>query len=229
MNCGQASARIRKAHRWGHRRNCRRGPHSGRCDVDGSRPEGTQFSGGGRPPARSHTGEEASGVAKGENLLRVNAREAASGVAGLDWVDSVTVSRDFPSTLTINVSEHKAVAFVKRDNKPYLIDDKGEEFTSAEPPAGAVEVTGSVDSGSPQTQDAVRAIAALSDDVRNQVAKLEVAGEYSLTFTTKDDRRIFWGASDSNDEDKAHAFATVLKMEGREWNISNPELVTTRG
>ena len=173
--------------------------------------------------------EEASGVAKGENLLRVNAREAASGVAGLDWVDSVTVSRDFPSTLTINVSEHKAVAFVKRDDKPFLIDDKGEEFTSAEPPAGAVEVTGSVDSGSPQTQDAVRAIAALSDDVRNQVAKLEVAGEYSLTFTTKDGRRVFWGASDSNDEDKAHAFATVLKMEGREWNISNPELVTTRG
>lgn len=173
--------------------------------------------------------EEAAGVPEGENLLRVNAREAASGVAGLDWVDSATVSRDFPSTLTINVAEHKAVAFVKRDNKPILIDDKGEEFTSAEPPAGTVEVTGSVDSGSSQTQDAVRAIAALSDEVRNQVATLEVADQYSLTFTTKDGRRVFWGASDSNDEDKAHAFATVLKMEGREWNISNPELVTTRG
>ncbi|MCZ9295655.1 cell division protein FtsQ/DivIB [Corynebacterium yonathiae] len=173
--------------------------------------------------------EEASGVPEGENLLRVNTREAAAGVAGLDWVDSVTVSRDFPSTLTFNVSEHKAVAFVKRDNKPFLIDDKGEEFTSAEPPAGAVEVTGSVDSGSPQTQDAVRAIAVLSEDVRNQVAKLEVADEYSLTFTTKDGRRVFWGAGDSNNEDKAHAFETVLKMEGREWNISNPELVTTRG
>ena len=133
------------------------------------------------------------------------------------------------STLTINVEEHKAVAFVKRDNKPFLIDDKGEEFTSAEPPAGAVEVTGSVDSGSRQTQDAVRAIAALSDDLRNQVGTLDVADEYSLIFTTKDGRRVFWGASDSNDDDKARAFATVLKMEGREWNISNPELVTTRG
>jgi len=173
--------------------------------------------------------EEAAGVPEGENLLRVDAGKAASGVAGLDWVDSVTVSRDFPSTLTINVEEHKAVAFVKRDNKPFLIDDKGEEFTSAEPLAGAVEVTGSVDSGSRQTQDAVRAIAALSDDVRNQVGTLDVADEYSLIFTTKDGRRVFWGASDSNDDDKARAFATVLKMEGREWNISNPELVTTRG
>ena len=56
--------------------------------------------------------EEASGVPEGENLLRVNAREAASGVAGLDWVDSVTVSRDFPSTLTINVAEHLSLIHI---------------------------------------------------------------------------------------------------------------------
>jgi len=115
------------------------------------------------------------------------------------------------------------------DPPPPLIDDKGEEFTSAEPPEGAVELTGDIDSGSTEAQDAVAAIAALSDDVRHQVATLEVTDSYSLQFTMKDDRRIFWGASDKNNDDKARAFATVLKMEGREWNISNPELVTTRG
>ncbi len=173
--------------------------------------------------------QEAAGVPEGENLLRVDAHEAASGVANLDWADSVTVSRDLPSTLTISVTEHKPIAFVKRDDTTYLIDDKGEEFTSAEPPEGAVELTGDIDSGSSEAQDAVAAIAALSDDVRHQVATLEVTDSYSLQFTTKDDRRIFWGASDKNNDDKARAFATVLKMEGREWNISNPELVTTRG
>ncbi|MBK4141970.1 FtsQ-type POTRA domain-containing protein [Corynebacterium macginleyi] len=171
---------------------------------------------------------EAAGVSEGENLLRVDAHEAARGVASLDWADSVTVSRDLPSTLNISVQEHRAVAFVKRDDTTYLIDDKGQEFISADPPEGAVELTGGIESGSTAAKDAVSAIAALSDEVRHQVATLEVTDSYSLQFITKDDRRIFWGVSDENNDDKARAFETVLKMGGQEWNISNPELVTTR-
>ena len=56
---------------------------------------------------------------------------------------------------------------------------------------------------------------------------LEVKSAYSMTFRLKDDRSVFWGASEDN-ANKALAFETVLKMEGGQWNISNPELVTTK-
>ncbi|AMO92536.1 cell division FtsQ family protein [Corynebacterium simulans] len=168
--------------------------------------------------------EEASGVAKGENLVRVDARAAASGVARLPWVKSATVSRSFPSTLSVEVTEHEAVAF--RD-KNKLIDAEGEEFAEDTPPEGAVEITGSAEPGSEEMSDAVEVVAALPQPLRAQVKSLEAKNAYSMTFHLKDDRSVFWGASEDN-ANKALAFETVLKMEGGQWNISNPELVTTK-
>lgn len=168
--------------------------------------------------------EEASGVAKGENLVRVDARAAASGVARLPWVKSATVSRSFPSTLSVEVTEHEAVAF--RD-KNKLIDAEGEEFAEDTPPEGAVEITGSAEPDSEEMSDAVEVVAALPQPLRAQVKSLEVKSAYSMTFRLKDDRSVFWGASEDN-ANKALAFETVLKMEGGQWNISNPELVTTK-
>ena len=48
-----------------------------------------------------------------------------------------------------------------------------------------------------------------------------------MTFHLKDERTVFWGASEDN-ANKALAFETILKMEGQNWNISNPELVTSK-
>ncbi len=45
----------------------------------------------------------------------------------------------------------------------------------------------------------------------------------------KDGRTVTWGANngDADNANKARAFASVLKMDGQNWNISNPELVTS--
>ncbi|HCG2962747.1 TPA: FtsQ-type POTRA domain-containing protein [Corynebacterium striatum] len=168
--------------------------------------------------------EESSGVAVGENLVRVDARAAASGVAQLPWVKSATVSRAFPSTLYIEVIEHEAVAFREGN---LLIDAEGKEFTTDTPPEGAVEITGSAEPGSQEIRDAVDVLAALPQNLRAQVKSLEVKDAYSMTFHLKDERTVFWGASEDN-ANKALAFETVLKMEGQNWNISNPELVTSK-
>ncbi|HAT6617079.1 TPA: FtsQ-type POTRA domain-containing protein [Corynebacterium striatum] len=168
--------------------------------------------------------EESSGVAVGENLVRVDARAAASGVAHLPWVESATVSRAFPSTLDIEVIEHEAVAFREGN---LLIDAEGKEFTTDTPPEGAVEITGSAEPGSQEMRDAVDVLAALPQNLRAQVKSLEVKNAYSMTFHLKDERTVFWGASEDN-ANKALAFETILKMEGQNWNISNPELVTSK-
>lgn len=168
--------------------------------------------------------EESSGVAVGENLVRVDARAAASGVAQLPWVKSATVSRAFPSTLYIEVIEYEAVAFREGN---LLIDAEGKEFTTDTPPEGTVEIAGSAEPGSQEMRDAVDVLAALPQNLRAQVKSLEVKNAYSMTFHLKDERTVFWGASEDN-ANKALAFETVLKMEGQSWNISNPELVTSK-
>lgn len=171
--------------------------------------------------------EQASGVPKGTNLARLDAREAAQGVAEIPWVESATVSRAFPSTVHIEIVEHEAVAFVRDGDSTVLVDNHGKEFVEAEAPPEAVEVTGHTDSGSPEMQAAVDAVAALPAPIREKVSALEVKDRYSLTFRTKDDKTIFWGASEDN-KNKAIAFEDVLKLEGESWNISNPSLVTRR-
>ncbi|WP_296131020.1 cell division protein FtsQ/DivIB [Corynebacterium sp. YSMAA1_1_D6] len=171
--------------------------------------------------------ERASGVAKGSNLVRLDAHAAAGGVAQLPWVESATVSRAFPSTVHIEVIEHEAVAFVHDGDQTVLVDNQGKEFATDTPPAEAIELTGHTDSGSPEMQAAVDAVSALPAEVREKIKTLEVRGTYDLTFKTKDDKIIYWGAAEDN-ANKAIAFEDVLKLEGTEWNISNPALVTSR-
>ena len=171
--------------------------------------------------------EQASGVVKGSNLARLDAREAAHGVASLPWVESATVSRAFPSTVHIELVEHEAVAYVRQGDRTILVDNHGKEFVEDEAPPEAVELTGHTDSGSPEMQGAVDAVAALPAPIREKVAALEIKDRYSLTFRTEDDKTIFWGASEDN-ANMAIAFEDVLKLEGESWNISNPSLVTRR-
>ena len=130
--------------------------------------------------------EEASGIHHGDNLVRVDVGEAARDVAALPWVASATVSRSFPSSVKVKLTEHTPVAFVKDDGKTRLIDDRGEDFAEGEPPVGAVEITGDTgtpdDSGedadalhTPEMEEAVAVLAALPDDLRGQVGTLDIS------------------------------------------------------
>ena len=187
----------------------------------------TAFEVEGNEHVAAEDAEQASGVATGSNLVRLNAREAAQGVASLPWVESATVSRAFPSTVHISVVEHEAVAYVEDGGRTVLVDDKGKEFVEDTPPAEAIQLTGNPESGSPEMQAAVDAVSALPAEVRTRVKTLEIEDTYSLTFVTDDDKTIFWGAAEDN-ANKAIAFEDVLQLEGDSWNISNPSLVTRR-
>ena len=67
----------------------------------------------------------------------------------------------------------------------------------------------------------------ISDTARPRVRALETEGKYNYKLVLDDDRVVHWGASVDN-ANKALALETVLQMEGGEFNISNPELVTSR-
>lgn len=157
---------------------------------------------------------------------RVNVRDAAHRVASDPWVKTVTVSRDWPSAITVMVEEHKAVAFIAESEGAHLIDSEGKDFLVADPPPGTIEIVGTHAGDEAGLARAVDIASSISDRSRGQIAAIE-AGTYDHVLRTVDGRTVHWGASEDN-ANKALALETVLQMEGQEFNIANPQLVTSR-
>ncbi|QGU07804.1 Cell division protein FtsQ [Corynebacterium occultum] len=170
---------------------------------------------------------EVSGIATEENMLRVNVAAAASAVADSPWVKAVSVRRNWPATISIDVTERNAVLFTDTAEGIKLIDESGVPFLIGEPPAETVEVTGDANDDTAELVEVAEVVAAVDPAVREQVARVEVPSALEITFHLHDGRSVYWGANRDN-HDKALAMETVLSREGQHWNISNPTMVTVR-
>ncbi|MGX0629975.1 cell division protein FtsQ [Corynebacterium afermentans] len=165
-----------------------------------------------------------SGVETGTPMGRVDVRRAAQDVATNPWVDSVTVKRNWPNAVDVTVVEHTPVAWIDQGGEPHLINSEGQDFVVAQPPVGAVQL---VDIGEEQLPKAVEVASAITDVARPQVRELTRDGDHSFVLKLDGDRTVTWGASEDN-RNKALALETVLQLDGKSFNISNPELVTSR-
>ncbi|WP_051069208.1 cell division protein FtsQ/DivIB [Corynebacterium mastitidis] len=175
-------------------------------------------------PAEVH---EASGISEGQNLVRVNEAAAATAVAQLEWVESVTVARSLPSTVSIRVTEHTPVLFTRKDGQPLLIDEHGEAFAYGDPPEGTMEATGEATNDPAVMGELVRAVNEIDPGVRAQVASVSVPHQWEVEFRLADGRVVYWGSLEDA-RDKALAMRTVLTRAGEHWDVSNPRLVTVR-
>ena len=168
--------------------------------------------------------QEATGIEPDTPIGRVNVRDAAKRVASNPWVETATVSRNWPNAIDVQLTEHAPIAWVERDGEPHLIDRQGRDFITAPPPPGAVQLDGIDDA---QMEQAVEVAASISDRARPRVRSLTADGPYSFVLVLDDDRTVFWGSNEDN-HNKSIALETVLQMEGSAFNISNPELVTVQ-
>lgn len=162
----------------------------------------------------------------GQNMLFADTGAAATSVAELPWVESVTVSRDWPSSVRVSITEYVAVGVVDSDDGPAAINDRGRVFLRGEAPEGAVPVRAEVDD-----TDALAAagetLGALPDDLRDAVEEVDAPAADEVTLRFADDREVFWGSSDRAEE-KAEATRVVLTREGQQWNVANPALPSVR-
>ena len=171
--------------------------------------------------------EELTGIVPETPMGRVDVRAAAEGVAANPWVKSATVKRDWPSSIQVDVEEYTAVAFVVLEDGAHLIDAEGKDFLVADPPPGAMELVGPGIEDEEGKRAAVEIAASISEKARGQVEALDARGPYEYVLRLREGRTVVWGAAEDN-ANKALALESVLQMEGTEFNISNPELVTSR-
>lgn len=181
---------------------------------------------------------EASGITENQKLIRLNTNAAARSVAGQPWVDSVTISRSWPQGVTISVREFAPVVFIRATDGEHLFSAKGEEFVTAPPPPGVIEVVdaprvdepvdGKIDPEPRVIKAVLDVVKALPEPVAHRVERISAPSEAEIKLFLTDGYEVYFGSSD-NATEKARATEIVLSRDEKTWNVSNPRLPTAKG
>jgi cell division protein FtsQ len=157
---------------------------------------------------------ETAGLDEGTPLLRVDVTAAQERVAQLPQVDSVEVTRGWPSTVVITVVERTPVAVVGTPGRRSLVDARGVLFETitGDAPDGVVPLAvAEPGPDDPPTMAALGALTALPDDVRDHVAGAAATSAEDVSLTLDDGTTVRWGTHEETDE-KAAALTAVLEQ-----------------
>lgn len=169
-----------------------------------------------------------SAVPVGTPLLRVDTGVAEARIEQIPRVESATVERHLPSTVTITVVERVPVAFVDLSDGTHLFDRNGVDFAVEAPPEGVIElVTPTAQTGDRTTEDAVSVLAGLPDDLRQLVVRVDAPRDTAISLALSDNRTLAWGSADDS-EYKAQVARALLTQPGAVYDVSSPDLPTIR-
>jgi cell division protein FtsQ len=171
----------------------------------------------------------AAGVRPGQPLARVDTAAVADRVRAIPGVARVAVTRSWPATLRIAVTERLGVAVATVAGVPWLVDGTGVRFQQLRTvPAGlprlAVRDVGPDD---PATTAALAALAALGPPVRAQLEVVTAQTPDSVTLALRGGRTVLWGGTDEPAA-KARVLAALLARSGTVYDVSTPSVVTVR-
>ncbi|MCF8589285.1 cell division protein FtsQ/DivIB [Gordonia liuliyuniae] len=166
----------------------------------------------------------------GTPLLQVDTGAIASRIAVLPAIEEVTVEREYPSTLAIDVTERVPVAIVDQDGKVAVMDRLGVTYQSfpdrkslpstfAGLPTLVTDHPGPKD---PTTTAVLKVAQALPQWLHDRTASIEASSPVDITLVLDSERRAVWGDSSQNDE-KAESLRQILRLKGDEFNVSSPD------
>jgi cell division protein FtsQ len=187
---------------------------------------------------------QASQVRIGEPYLGLDLVAIRARVAALPRVASVRVTRDYPSSLRITVTERPPVASVSAGSVYWLIAADGTVLDAAASRPADLPYVASVplpDGVGPGTRlppgnelaNALTALGGMAPQLKRQVAGVDARTLDSLEFTLKDGTRVLYGlAVDQPAKDAAVSLVRrTLKREGREAqriDVRNPSTPTVQ-
>jgi cell division protein FtsQ len=163
-------------------------------------------------------------------LARVDLDEVSGRIRQLPPVDRVLVSRSWPSAVVIEVVERTAVAAVPaRDGQFVLIDDDGVPFRAVPsvPKGLPLARLGTPGAGDENTGSALTVLAALSDELREQLVAISVPSPVQIRLELRNGRVVIWG-DDTKSERKSTVATVLLKQKGDEIDVSAVKVVTIR-
>lgn len=168
-------------------------------------------------------------LAAGTPLARVDLAGLRARVESIPTVASVTVTRDWPHTVDILVTERRPVATVFRDGSWRLMDGTGLLYRttpSRDPKLPIVELDGSP---SQQTMPEVAAaLKRMPPDLLAGMRRVRAASMDSITLLLKDGREVQWGSAALSEQKVQVARLLLHTTKAQVINVSVPSQPATR-
>lgn len=169
----------------------------------------------------------AAAVPPQEPMLRLDTDEVAARVDKLAGIASVDVSRSWPSTIEITVTERTPVACFAAPGGFHLVDTTGLDYkTLPDKPAGLPELTlARVAPDDPVTRSAVAVLTSLPPELRNEITTVRARTPGGVEFTLRNGKVVRWGDASEADR-KVKVLAVLLTRKGNTYDVISPELPT---
>lgn len=164
----------------------------------------------------------------GRPLARVDLGAIRARVETIPAVKSVSVSRSWPHTVAITVTERTPVAAVDRGAGLQAVDEDGVLFGSyPRLLADLPRVQTAPDVKSEALAEAARVVTSLRSDIQARVERVEVETIDRIRLRLAGGRTVMWGSAEDSAE-KAAVLAVLLEQEAQEIDVSVPGRPTTR-
>lgn len=173
-------------------------------------------------------------VPLGVQLARLDTVAIETRVARMERIDTVDVRRHWPNTVLIAVKERVPVGWVVSNGAIRYVDRDGIDFrTVSSEPKNLMELR--VKTDDPLTRQlALEAVTSVITYLRSEAPDLyaqityvsaETQDSVHLRLTGK--RTVVWGSAEHN-EQKAVVLRPLLKVDAERFDVSTPELPTTK-
>ncbi|WP_020674332.1 cell division protein FtsQ/DivIB [Amycolatopsis nigrescens] len=160
-------------------------------------------------------------------MLRLDTDQIRNRVVAMPGIATADVSRSWPSTLEITVTERTAIGFYELGDGIHLVDGEGVDFkTVKENPGGLPQLKlTKVATDDPSTRAVTAVLATIPPQLRGQVAAAGAATPGSVELNLSNGKLVRWGNAAQVDR-KAKVLAALLTRDGKTYDVSSPELPT---
>jgi cell division protein FtsQ len=171
----------------------------------------------------------AAAVRPGSPLSRVDTSAVAERIRAIPGVERVAVTRSWPGTLRIAITERRGVAYAVVAGVPWVVDPNGVRFQRLPraPVSLPLLAVRAAEPGDPSTTAALTALTALGPAVRAQLQAVAADTPDSVTLTLRDHRTVVWGGP-ADAAAKARVLPALLTRPGTVYDVSTPSVVTVR-
>lgn len=172
---------------------------------------------------------KAARVPLGEPLATMDLGSIQRRVEGLAPVRSVKVSRQWPHTILIAVTERTAIAVVRLGTQLKGMDATGTLFRGyPRKPANLPLVEMPAGTSSAALAEAGKVIAAMPADLAGRVDHLTVASVDEINLTLRSGAIVHWGSADQSAQ-KATVLMVLLRQNAKTYDVSVPGQPLTTG
>jgi cell division protein FtsQ len=170
---------------------------------------------------------EAAGIEPGTPMVRLDTEAVARRVARLPRVAEVSVSRSFPSTVEIQVTERTPVAVVPEGDGVHLVDRTGMNYAteSVRPKGLPVLKVARVAPDDAATHAAVTVLGDIPDPLRERVVEISAGTPGDVQLELANGRLVKWGDASDNAR-KAAVLAPLLTRPGKTYDVATPDFPT---